>query len=182
MDRTGLGISLKRRLRWTVVAALVALVPIAMMPLSPRIAHAGTVGTPSNSDVFEFGSYIQSSWWCGASLKVNQRYGCTDVSLEPSAPSGLCPVAPSPYTHWHHGVDIGAGSGTALSSQFDGTVVDVEYATLGIQTTAGNIVYLVHGTPAAGYGTTGVAVHVGDHVYDTDSLIPGGGTCIPAGN
>jgi hypothetical protein len=46
----------------------------------------------------------------------------------------------------------------------------------------GQVIYLLHGTPASGFGTAGAVVHVGDHIYDADSLIPGGGACIPAGN
>jgi hypothetical protein len=44
------------------------------------------------------------------------------------------------------------------------------------------VVYLLHGSPASGYGKVGAVIHVGDVIYNADSLIPGGGSCIPAGN
>lgn len=65
---------------------------------------------------------------------------------------------------------------TAIYARFEGTVVDVEYAILGVKMS------LLHGTPASGFGTNGAQVHVGDHIYDADSLIPGGGACVPADN
>lgn len=148
-------------------------------PLNPpRPVYADTVGNPSNNDIFEYGSSITSGWWGGGAFTVSQRFGCTNVSAEPPAPTGWCPPAPSTYTHWHQGVDIGMPSGTAIISQIDGTIVDNETGILGIQTNAGNIIYLLHGNAVKTSGP----VNIGDELITADSVIPGGGSCIPAGN
>src|SRR5260370_5497112 len=77
---------------------------------------------------------------------------------------------------------MGLPSSTAIYAAFEGSIADVEYAIVGIRTTAGAIIYLLHGSPATGYGSVGTVVHVGAHIYDTDSLIPVGGSCVPAGS
>lgn len=177
-----MAVSVRGIFRPASIALLVALCGSLIIDVShPNMVHAGTVGNPSNLDVFEADSSIQSSWWGGGALTVSQRFGCTDQIVEPPAPTGWCPSSPSPYTHWHQGIDMPLPT-TAIYSQFEGSVVDVEYAILGIRTSAGSLIYLLHGTPAAGYGTVGATVHLGAHVYDTDSLIPLGGSCIPAGS
>jgi hypothetical protein len=138
VDRTELGVLVTACIRRTALCALLALLPIIVVSIDyPKVARAGTVGNPSNYDVFEAGSTVQSAWWGSASKQVGQRFGCTDVSQEPSAPPGLCPTSPSLFTHWHQGIDISLDSGTAVQSQFDGTVIDVEYAILGILTSGG---------------------------------------------
>lgn len=161
-----------------IVAVIVAVMPL----LQPRVVHADTHG---NTDLFEgtldsnpsiSPKSVSSSWWAGATLNVNQRYGCTNLPGEPdAAPSPpACPVAYS--AGWHQGIDIALGSGTTLYSRNDGTVA--AYATsclsltcplgfLAIQIDHGRIIYLLHGTPNSTFANVGKAVHVGDAVYTT---------------
>lgn len=151
LDWSRMAVSVRGIFRPASIALLVALCGSLIIDVShPNMVHAGTVGNPSNLDVFEADSSIQSSWWGGGALTVSQRFGCTDQIVEPPAPTGWCPSSPSPYTHWHQGIDMPLPT-TAIYSQFEGSVVDVEYAILGIRTSAGSLIYLLHGTPAAGY-------------------------------
>src|SRR2546427_4262406 len=158
-------------IRRTGLAIFLAVVSFLVAPINhPILVHAGTVGNPSNYDVFEAGSSISSSWWGGTSLTVSQRFGCTDSTVEPAAPTGWCPPSPSVYTHWHQGIDIPMTSGTAIYSQFDGTIVDNETGILGIQTNGGNIVYLLHGNAA----NTSGSVSIGEEGNPADSGLPRG--------
>lgn len=158
-----------RFMAWAFVVVIFALDASIRGPV-PTV-RADTVGT--NTDVFEAGASIWSPWWNGyGSLTVNQRYGCTTLSLEDYAPE-------CPGLYWHQGIDIDTRGGSInLTAAIEGTVADSRFSGcqtcatlgyLGIRTLGGNVIYLLHGDATAGFRSLGVAVHVGDPVYTTAS-------------
>src|SRR6266851_7543191 len=91
LDWSRMAVSVRGIFRPASIALLVALCGSLIIDVShPNMVHAGTVGNPSNLDVFEADSSIQSSWWGGGALTVSQRFGCTDQIVEPPAPTGWC--------------------------------------------------------------------------------------------
>ena len=152
-----------------IVGPIVAGVTVLLLQW-PIHAYADTHG---NTDQYEQGTYVASLIWGGASVLVNQRYGCTDSSLEtqisPSTPVWT-QVCPTGFRYWHHGIDINLNSGTALYSPVSGVVAEYNtyYAALGIRDLSGQIVYLLHGYAASGVGV-GSLVTVGQHVDDSDN-------------
>src|SRR5690349_10608424 len=115
----------------------------AFLVHTPITAHAATLG---NTDLYEAGDYVPSPIWGGASVLVNQRYGCTDLSLEtqitPSTPAWT-QVCPTGYRYWHHGIDIKLNSGTPLYTPVSGVVAEYNTtsAAFGIRSLSGQIVY-----------------------------------------
>ncbi len=148
-------------------AALVATFAIAVTPHRALAAM--------NLDVYydDFNGGTQSSiasgWWGGVSHPVSQRYGCTTYAWEPR--TGAQHGCTSPYLWWHGGIDVeGFLDGAVLNSAVAGTVVQSAPAILAIKTDAGNVVYLLHGTPLVGLNQ---AVNVGDPVYKVGNLSNG---------
>ncbi len=175
------------RPRWQSIVAVAALAIATLGALTNHVtARANTYG---NTDQFEQSNQIASPWWGGASRGVNQRYGCTDLGPPEDPAPGYCPY---PFSAgWHQGIDIAFASGLTVSSAVHGYVRDFQescldsWCTLGylsIGTDGGNVVYLLHGTPAYPFpGTTGhvyqgAQVNIGDPIYTTGG---NGLTCPP---
>lgn len=87
----------KKPIPLPVAAALAFAIALTLAVVSPnhlKVAKAN----------LEAGSAVTSSWlWRGTST-VTQRYGCTDVPGEDTAPVGWCTYPQGP--NWHHGIDI----------------------------------------------------------------------------
>lgn len=162
-----------RLLRLAIVAsAAVCIGAVAVLVTPTRPAHAATSG---NIDGLEAGMQIKRAWWGGLSENVTQRYGCT--SLGPpyeDPPPSICNTPPN-NQGWHQGIDIGVSSGTSITSQVAGTVVDSQTSCLdsgcglgrlAIKTGTGNIIYLLHGSSTVGVNAP---VNVGDQIYTTGS-------------
>jgi len=130
--------------------------------------------THGNTDIYEASSPISSPWWSGSALTVSQRYGCTTFLGEPDLAPGFCPFG---YKKWHQGIDIPMNTGTAIYSQFDGTTVASQSGVLGFRTSAGNIVYLLHGYCVGAFCNIGQTVHVGDELITSACVPPSGGSC-----
>lgn len=109
-------------------------------------AIASTIGNADQyNDIFNDGapSSVVSPLLGGNSVQVNQRYGCTLVHEDLSA--GTAHGCPQGNPYWHHGIDLSSSAHQTWYSGGDGTVVDTQYAALGIQDPGGKIVYFVHG-------------------------------------
>lgn len=68
-------------------------------------------------------------------------------------------------------------TGTPIYSQLDGTIVASSSGVLGFRTTAGNIVYLLHGYCVGAFCTVGQTVHIGDELITSACVPPSGGSC-----
>lgn len=180
----------------TATAPLVIAVTIAMVGViaTPNPVHAATYG---NTDTYESGEVPGSTQWCAASpiwgsasYCVTQRYGCTDNSAETAVTSTspafarVCLSLPSSWHFWHHGIDIGAPSGTSLLTTRPATITIVPSAPTctcpcnkGIyaETTAGgNVIFYLHGTMATG-------TSVGQQVLASGSAVAVSGNVAPCG-
>lgn len=173
-----------------ILATITAVIVTLHAPITARANSWGNYDQleagPVLSDVPGTQACFQSPLWGSLSPTpcVSQRYGCTDLAQyeESTKQSGVpawatlcknlgCPdINGHDWCHWHHGIDLSVPSGTAIYSPVTGTVVDWNqtYAALGIQMSTGQVVYLLHGSPAAGIGV-GSAVTRGQHVYDSDN-------------
>jgi hypothetical protein len=110
---------------------------------------------------------VTSSLYGGSTYDVGQRYGCTSYAPEGSAYGHhSCPAS---FPYWHHGIDISVPTNTQLYSRFTGTVHEICNPTgarngMSIVTSAGILVYLIHGTADPG-------INVGDRSLITRPFI-----------
>jgi hypothetical protein len=131
------------------VAAIVAITVGSLglgLAASVRPATATTIGnTDFYSDYYNDGapSILVSPLLGGVSAQVNQRYGCTNQQEDLTA--GTANGCPPNNRWWHHGIDVSSTAHEAWYAGGSGTVVDTQYAALGIRDPNGRIVYYVHG-------------------------------------
>lgn len=81
----------------------------------------------------------------------------------------MCLTLGSSWHYWHHGIDIGIPSGTALYSPVSGRVAENSSGLFGVRALSGQIVYLVHGNTVIGIGLNS-PITVGQNVVSSDCV------------